>query len=185
VGSFKDFENFLMDKYVDWEGHLQFEGTGERIKRLIDEMCWSSEKIGEELKKCLKQKFEADYDEMLVTGPISTWTLCPHHMLPVQFECWIGYIPSGRVLGLSKFTRIADIMSRRPILQEQYTTELSSFLMEKLEPKGVGVYVRGVHGCMASRGVRQGSPVVTSSLKGCFMDEQATRSEFYSIVMKG
>jgi len=151
---------------------------------MYEEFCWSPEKIRTELDKQFKV-FENGYDEMLITGPIAVWVLCPHHLLPVKLDCWIGYVPDSKVLGLSKFTRISTIMGKRPIMQEQYTTELVDMLVEKLKPKGVGVYIKGVHGCMTSRGIKQRSSVTTSSLKGCLLEDPATRSEFYSIVMEG
>ena len=92
---------------------------------------------------------------MLVTKPIEVWTICPHHLLPCILKVTIGYVPDGSVLGLSKFSRIAEIMGKRPILQEEYSRELANFLEERLEPKGVAIYIVGKHNCMIARGVKQ------------------------------
>jgi len=124
--------------------------------------------------------FENGYDEMLVTGPIEVWVLCPHHLLPCQLMVTIGYVPNGKVLGLSKFSRIAVTVGKRPIMQEQYSTELADELNSRLQPKGVAIYVVGHHDCMRSRGVKQDAPVVTSIIKGVF-EEAPVRGEFLAI----
>jgi GTP cyclohydrolase I len=170
----------LQELYKDWEGSRQFQDTEGRVERLYNELCWSPSKIEEELKKCLKT-FEDGYSEMLVTGPTEVWTLCPHHLLPCKFRTWIGYIPKDRVLGLSKFSRIAIIMGKRPIMQEEYSQELADWLNANLKPNGVAVYVEGTHGCMQARGIKQNSEVVTSVLKGDFLKMSEVRAEFYSI----
>lgn len=171
----------LMSMYGQWEGASQLQGTATRLSRMYEDFCWTPEEIEKELASQFRV-FDNGYDEMLVTGPIVVWALCPHHLLPAEFRCWIGYVPDGRVLGLSKFARVATVMGKRPVMQEQYTMELARVLVERLKPKGVGVYVVGRHGCMVSRGIRQDAPVVTSSLDGCILQEPASRAEFYSIV---
>lgn len=170
----------LQGIYKDWIGVEQFGDTPNRLVRMYQEFCWTPEKIEEELDKAFRS-FKQAYDEMLVTKPIEVWTLCPHHLLPCCFHVTIGYVPDGKVLGLSKFARISDILARRPIMQEEYSTELADRLMKGLDPKGVAVYVSGVHGCMTSRGVRQHSEVITSTIKGVFESEPATRQEFFAI----
>ncbi len=176
-------EEFFKDRYKDWEGSGQFEGTGERIKRLIDEMCWTPSKIDEELDKCFEKRFEEAYSEMLVSSPTIVWTLCPHHILPCRFEVCIGYIPGKdrSVLGLSKFSRIAVILGKRPIMQETYTREVADVIEERLIPMGLGIWVIGRHGCMEVRGVQQEASVSTSVLRGEFMGDSKVREEFYSI----
>ena len=170
----------LTDRYQGWEGVKQFSGTTLRLVRMYQEFCWTPKKIEEELEKVFRT-FEDGYNQMLVAGPINIWTLCPHHLLPCNFKVTIGYVPNGKVLGLSKFSRIADILSRRPIMQEAYSTELADMLMAKLAPKGVAVHVVGTHGCMVSRGVRQDSSVITSTIRGIFESEPETRAEFFAI----
>ena len=174
-------EEFFKKRYEGWEGAVQFEGTGPRLRRMIDEMCWSPEKIQEELKKCFTT-FEEGYSRMIVSGPTSVWTLCPHHLLGCHFEVYIGCIPDSRVLGLSKFSRVAEIVGRRPIMQETYSRELVEVIWENLKPKGVGVLVYGKHGCMMVRGIKQNANVVTSELRGYFLDQASVKEEFFQIV---
>ena len=171
---------WLRKRYKDWEGVKQFGDTPERLQRMFQEFCWTQEQIDSALDKAFRT-FEQGYNEMLVKKGIDVWTLCPHHLLPCSFKVTIGYIPDGRVLGLSKFTRIADILGRRPIMQEEYSTELAETLMTKLKPKGVAVYIVGTHGCMTARGIRQHSEVITSTIRGVFETEPETRAEFMAI----
>ncbi len=182
---FNQIEALFKERYKGWDGADQFEGSGERLRRLIDEMCWPMDKIEKEVSKCLKAVFDDKYDEMLVCGQqggeINVWTLCPHHILPCNLKVKIGYIPVGKVLGLSKFTRIATAYGKRPIMQEQYTRELADLFMGTLEPEGLGVYVTGKHGCMGCRGVNQEISIVTSTLRGSFKKDPMVREEFYSI----
>jgi len=146
---------------------------------MYQEFCWTPAKIESELGKVFRT-FSNGYDEMLITRPIDIWTLCPHHLLPCNFKVTIGYVPKHKVLGLSKFARVSDILSRRPIMQEAYSTELADRLMQGLDPKGVAVYIIGTHGCMTARGIRQHSEVITSTLRGVFKEEPETRAEFFA-----
>lgn len=158
----------------------QFKGTAERLARMYTEFCWSPEEIESEIKKSFRI-FDNKFDEMLVVKDIRIWTLCPHHLLPCEFRVYIGYIPNGKVLGLSKFTRIADALARRPVMQEQYTTELADLLMDRLKPRGVGITIYGEHGCMTARGVKQHAEVVTSVVKGNFLSTGSIKAEFLAI----
>jgi GTP cyclohydrolase I len=178
---FDVIENRFKEFYADWEGGVQFEGSGDRLRRLVSEMLWSKKEVDEEIKKCLKAIFPDPYDEMLVVRDINVWTFCPHHILPCNFSVSIGYIPNGRVLGLSKFARIAVAYGKMPIMQEQYTRELSDVFWKGLGPKGLGIYVIGKHGCMGCRGINQELGIVTSHLEGVFLDDQMAREEFLSI----
>jgi len=170
----------LQDVYKDWIGVEQFGDTPNRLVRMYQEFAWTPEKIETELNKAFRT-FDQVYDEMLVTKPVEVWTLCPHHLLPCCFHVTIGYVPNGKVLGLSKFARVADILARKPIMQEEYSTELAEEFMKRLKPKGIAIYCSGVHGCMTSRGVRQHSEVITSTIRGVFESEPATRQEFFAI----
>lgn len=179
---FHTLEGHLQQKYYTWEGRSQFKGTGERLLRSFDEFCWASEAIDAEVSKALKAEFNYDIDEMLVEGPIEVWTLCPHHLLPCHFMVYVGYIPTGRVLGLSKFARVAVALGKRPVIQEMYTKELADAINSGLKPKGVGVFVVGQHGCMLSRGIKQHANVTTRVLLGSIKDRPEDRAEFYAIV---
>ena len=177
--STKGLVDSLTTLYTTWpEGLRQFRGTAERIARMYSEFCWSNEEIEEEVNRQLRV-FDDRFDEMLVVKDLHLWTLCPHHLLPCELRVFVGYIPQEkRILGLSKFSRIAEVLAKRPILQERYTTELADLLMERLKPKGVGVTVYGTHGCMVARGVKQHSEVVTAVMRGVFLKEGPTRAEF-------
>lgn len=158
-----------------------FEGTSERVAKLFEELVWPRAEILGELQKAFSKTFPAEYSEMLVVQDIKVHTLCPHHLLPCTFSVNIGYVPKDKVLGLSKFARVAKILAKKPILQEQYTSELVGSIQENLEPQGVAVYVRGRHSCMEVRGIEQDSVIITSSLTGCFMKEPECRAEFYNV----
>ena len=177
-----EIEKFYTERYKGWSGAKQFEGTGVRLRRQMEEMCWLPESIQTELRVCFKATFDDKFDEMLVSGPTSVWTLCPHHLLPVRLNCWIGYVPSGKVLGLSKFSRIAIISGRRPIMQEQYIRDVADSIMKNLEPQGVGVHIVGIHGCMGCRGVNQDIGVGTTALRGIFKTDPSVKDEFYRMV---
>lgn len=180
LSSTTELVSMLNMLYKDWEGVKQFEGTPDRVARMYQEYCWSPEHIKTELDKQFRV-FDSKYDEMVVTGPLTIWTLCPHHLLPCEFKVTVGLVPSeGKVLGLSKYARIAEILAKRPIMQEQYCTELAEAFQTNLEPAGVAVYVVGRHGCMTSRGVKQASPVTSSVIRGVF-ENSPTREEFYAI----
>lgn len=183
VGISKDIEELLTHRYQDWEGKKQFKGTSRRLLRMYEEFCWRPEEIEEACKTFFKSTFTDSYDEMLVEGPITAWTLCPHHLLPCKFIVFIGYTPNGKVIGISKFARLAVVMAKRPIMQETYSRELADIIYKNLKPTGVGVYVIGAHGCMRSRGIQQqDTDVSTSVLLGCFKEEASTRKEFFDIV---
>lgn len=175
-------ENLLKRRYYHWDGREQFNGTGERLVRAFNEFCWPPEQIESEVAKHASRVFNYSIDEMLVEGPIEAWTLCPHHLLPCKFIVYIGYIPDGAVLGLSKFARIATTLGKRPVIQEQYTQELADVIQKYLKPRGVGVAVFGQHGCMQSRGIKQQANVSTAILHGVIRERPEARAEFYALV---
>jgi len=183
-GVFERLEGLLRERYKGWEGELQFKGSGERLRRLSGEMCWSREVVEEEVLKCLQAVFRDEYSEMLVCRGVDVWTLCPHHLLPANFKVSIGYIPCGQVLGLSKFARIAVTLGKMPTMQEQYSRDLADVFWNNLRPEGLGVYVVGRHGCMGCRGVNQDIEVVTSTLRGSFKETHEVREEFYNLCRK-
>lgn len=126
--------------------------------------------------------FEAPYSEMVIVKDIEVYSLCEHHLLPFFGKCHVGYIPRGKILGLSKIPRIVDAFARRLQVQERLTTEISNTLMKHLNPGGVGVVIEAYHLCMMMRGVeKQNSFTKTSSLVGEFQS-QATRSEFFNLI---
>jgi GTP cyclohydrolase I len=173
-------ESSFKERYKGWEGADQFSGTGDRLRRMIDELCWTQDKIDAELAKAFKAVYPHKFSEMLVAGPTSVWTFCPHHIVPCNFLVYVGYIPDGKILGLSKFSRVSLILGRRPIMQEQYNEEVAEAFMSNLKPKGVGIYIIGTHGCIGCRGVTQPEVKVTTDvLKGVFLTEPEVRQEFF------
>jgi GTP cyclohydrolase I len=132
------------------------------------------------LKKAL---FTVTYDEMVIVKDIEMFSLCEHHMLPFFGKVHVAYIPKGKVIGLSKIPRLVEIFSRRLQIQERLTTQIGETIQKVIEPQGVGVVIEARHLCMMMRGVeKQHSSAVTSSMLGCFREEQETRTEFLSLI---
>ena len=130
--------------------------------------------------------FEVDYDEMVVVRDIEFFSLCEHHLLPFYGRAHLGYLPRGRVIGLSKIPRIVDMFSRRLQVQERMTQQVATFLMERLEPKGVACVVEASHLCTMMRGVRkEQAKMVTSSMLGTFRRDGRTRNEFLKLIGRG
>lgn len=156
--------------------HPDFKDTPLRVARCYEEMF---EGVGrkEEAINILKASFPTENDEMIVISA-KTCSLCPHHLLPVEYNVWFGYIPNKRALGLSKVSRLCDLLAHQPILQENLTTDIAALAMKYLKPKGVAVRLVGSHSCMRVRGVKQSdSTVITTSLLGIFR-EQKVKQEF-------
>ena len=127
--------------------------------------------------------FTQDCDDMVIVKDIEFYSLCEHHMLPFFGKCHIGYIPKGRVFGVSKLARLVDVFARRLQIQERMTQQIAQQIFEIIEPEGVGVVVEAQHLCMRMRGVeKQNSQMITSSMLGSFRKETATRMEFLSLV---
>ncbi|MFA6520980.1 MAG: GTP cyclohydrolase I FolE [Candidatus Gracilibacteria bacterium] len=125
------------------------------------------------------------YDEMIVVKDIEFYSTCEHHFLPFFGKAHIGYIPNGKILGLSKLARLVEIFSRRLQNQERLTMEIANALKDLINPRGVGVVLEAKHLCMMARGVeKQGSQVVTSAMTGLFKKELNTRSEFLKLIGK-
>jgi GTP cyclohydrolase I len=127
--------------------------------------------------------FESDASEMVLVSDIELYSMCEHHVLPFIGKCHVAYIPGGKVLGLSKVARIVDMFARRLQIQESLTTEIAKSVMDITGAAGVGVIIEAKHMCMMMRGVqKQNSVMRTSSLLGCFRDNDKTRAEFLSLV---
>src|SRR5688572_2509432 len=130
-----------------------------------------------------KALFDVAYDEMVIVRDIEVFSLCEHHLLPFFGKCHVGYIPNGRVIGLSKIPRLVDMYARRLQVQERLTTQIAETINSKVHPRGVAVVIEAQHLCMIMRGVeKQNSVAVTSSMIGAFKDDQNTRTEFLSLV---
>lgn len=123
--------------------------------------------------------FAADGSEMIVVKGIEFYSMCEHHMLPFFGRAHVGYIPNGKVLGLSKFARVVDVFARRLQLQERLTSQIADALEDVLKPRGLAVVTEANHLCMMMRGVqKQGSTTLTSAMRGVFREDARTRQEF-------
>jgi len=127
--------------------------------------------------------FSVCYDEMVVVKDIELFSLCEHHLLPFFGKCHVAYIPTKKVVGLSKIARLVNLYARRLQIQERLTSQIARAIHEKISPEGVGVIIEARHLCMVMRGVeKQHSQAVTSAMLGAFKDSKQTRDEFLSLV---
>lgn len=127
--------------------------------------------------------FSVTYDEMVIVKDIEIFSLCEHHLLPFFGRCHVAYVPTDKVIGLSKIPRLVDVFARRLQVQERLTTQIAETLMEKIRPQGVAVVIEARHLCMIMRGVeKQNSVAVTSSMLGLFRDCDQTRAEFLRLI---
>lgn len=127
--------------------------------------------------------FQAEDNHMVIVKDIELYSLCEHHMLPFVGKCHIGYIPTDKVIGVSKLARIVDMYARRLQIQERLTNQIANVLMEKVGAQGVGVVIEAQHLCMMMRGVeKQNSKMVTSDMQGIFRTQLATRTEFLQLI---
>ena len=131
----------------------------------------------------LKVSFNAGGDEMVILRDIPFYSICEHHLMPFHGAAAVGYIPDGRVVGVSKLARLVEGYARRPQLQERLTGQVADGLMQTLRPDGVAVVIEAEHLCMTQRGVKKpGSRMVTSATRGTFRKKEITRAEFLSLV---
>jgi len=129
--------------------------------------------------------FKEKYDEMVIIRDIEIFSLCEHHLLPFFGQCHVGYLPKGKLVGISKIPRIVDVFSRRLQIQERLTTEIAESLWQHLNPHGVAVVLEARHLCMMMRGVeKQNSLMTTSAMLGVFKTDRSTRMEFMDLIKK-
>lgn len=160
-----------------------FRDTAARSARGFHELVTDRVAADAEIEEMLEKTFPAKYKEMVISKHNVAFGVCPHHLLPVIYRISLAYIPTDKVLGLSKLTRIARLMSQAPILQEDLTHELCRLLDERLKCQGAAVYIEGLHLCMAARGARaHEARLVTSAVRGDFLENPATRDEFIKLV---
>ena len=160
------------------------EGLRDTPKRVAKALAFLTHgyraKLDEVINKAL---FTQDTSSMVIVKDIEVYSMCEHHMLPFFGRCHIGYIPDGKVFGVSKLARLVDMYARRLQLQERLTEQISKVVMDEIGAKGVGVMIEARHLCMMMRGVeKQNSTMVTSSVLGVFRDHLATREEFLKLV---
>jgi GTP cyclohydrolase IA len=131
----------------------------------------------------LKRVFEESYDEMVLVRDISFNSMCEHHLLPFMGVAHVGYVPNGKVAGLSKLARVVEEVSKRPQVQERMTEHIADLMETELEAKGVVVVLEASHSCMTIRGIRKpGSLTVTSSVRGLFRTNESSRAEALSLI---
>lgn len=127
--------------------------------------------------------FEADTEDMVIVKEIELYSLCEHHLLPFIGKCHVGYIPNGKVIGLSKIARIVEMYARRLQIQENLTKQIADAIQTAINPKGVAVVIEAKHLCMMMRGVeKQNSTMATSAMIGIFRRDISTRSEFLNLI---
>lgn len=159
------------------EGLLQ---TPARVARMYEEIFSG---LREDPRQHLKQFFSEKYDEVVLVRDISFNSTCEHHLLPFTGKAHIGYLPDGKVIGLSKLARVVEIVAHRPQVQERLTETIANLLESELDAKGVAVVIEATHTCMTVRGVRKpGSLCVTSAMKGIFRSSLSSRSEIMTLI---
>lgn len=160
-----------------------FADTATRAAKGLHELIHDQAPARAEVDALLAKTFSAKYTEMVISKHNTAFGVCPHHLLPVIYRISLAYIPTQKVLGLSKLSRLARLIARGPRLQEDLTHELADILHENLQSQGSAVYIEGLHMCMAARGVgAHEARLVTSGVRGVFL-ELATREEFLNLVV--
>lgn len=154
--------------------------TPARVSRMYAELF---EGLRIDPRKYLEVGFEVGHDEMVILKDIPFYSICEHHFMPFHGVAAVGYIPDGRVVGLSKLARVVEAYARRPQIQEQLTGQVADTLMDALQPDGVAVVIEAEHLCMTQRGVKKpGARMITSATRGTFRNSDVTRAEFLSLV---
>jgi GTP cyclohydrolase I len=154
--------------------------TPRRVARMYAELFSG---LHDDPRPHLKKFFTEKYDEVVLVRDISFCSMCEHHLLPFMGKAHIGYVPDGRVVGLSKLARVVEVISRRPQVQERMTEDIADMLVDELGAKGVAVVIEATHTCMTIRGVRKpGSLCVTSAMKGLFRKNLSSRAEIMQLI---
>jgi GTP cyclohydrolase IA len=157
--------------------------TPARVARLYAEVFAG---LHEDPREHLKKFFTEKYDEVVLVRDISFNSTCEHHLLPFMGTAHIGYVPNGRVVGLSKLARVVEVVAKRPQVQERMTETIADLLESELQVKGVAVVIEATHTCMTVRGVRKpGSLCVTSAMRGLFRSNLSSRSEVMTLIYGG
>ena len=156
--------------------------TPARVARSYEEFYKGYEQDPEQILMKTFEEIEG-YDEMIVLRKIRFESHCEHHLAPIIGHAWVGYIPNGRVVGISKLARVVDAYAKRLQIQEKMTAQIANTIEKVLEPQGVAVVIKAEHHCMTTRGVHKpGTDMVTSRMLGAFRDNALTRQEFLAMV---
>lgn len=157
--------------------------TPARVARMYAELFRG---LHEDPRQHLRKVFQEKYDEVVLVRDISFCSLCEHHLLPFTGRAHIGYVPNGKVVGLSKLARVVESVARRPQVQERMTETIADLLVSELDAKGVAVVVEATHSCMTIRGIKKpGSLCVTSAMKGLFRKNLSSRTEIMQLICGG
>ena len=157
--------------------------TPERVARMYAEMFAG---LKTDPGRHLAKVFDEEYDEIVLVSDISFCSMCEHHLLPFTGRAHIAYLPSGKVVGLSKLARVVEEVARRPQVQERLTQTVADLIEERLSARGVAVVVESTHSCMTMRGVRKpGSMCLTSAMRGIFRDDPKSRAEVLGLINRG
>ena len=180
----KRVEELIRELLIEIGEDPDREGLIRTPERYAKAMEFLTKGYGEEPEKIINNAiFSSEANNMIICRDIEVYSLCEHHMLPFFGRCHVGYIPNGRIIGVSKVARIVDMFARRLQVQERLTREISSALSDILDARGVGVVMEARHLCMQMRGVeKQNSVMTTSSMLGSFRRELATRNEFTRLI---
>jgi len=174
---------------LSWAGDdPRREGLLDTPKRVVDAYSDWFSGYGEDPQEYLARTFEevAGYDEMIVLRDIEFESHCEHHMAPIIGKAHIGYLPNGKVVGISKLARVVETYARRFQVQEKLTAQISDTISEVLQPRGVGVVIEAAHECMTTRGVhKRGVSMITSKMLGTFREDARTRAEFLRFIDVG
>lgn len=159
---------------IDWKKDPNFHGTPQRVARMYHQMLtpepnnWAV--------------FPARTSDLVVLRGHKVFALCPHHLLPVELRCYVGYIPNEKTIGLSKLGRVVEEQLVTPVLQEDLADMVADALDAHLKPKGVGVILAGVHGCMRFRGIVSEGDVVVDAMRGVLLLNPSARTEFMQVI---
>lgn len=159
------------------------DGFRETPRRITDMYLELFQGLRQEPGEVLSVTFDESHDEMVILKDIPFYSMCEHHFLPFHGTAHVGYLPEGRIVGLSKLARAVEVLARRPQVQERLTGQIADSIMDVLGAKGAGVVIHAEHLCMTARGVRKpGAMMVTSAMRGRFRSDQGTRQEFLRLI---
>ena len=159
-----------------------FTETAGRAARAMLELVRPVDAVEREVDELIARTFPATYDGMVISKHNTCFGMCPHHLLPVIYRVSVAYLPGERVLGISKLSRLVQLLARRPVLQESLTEELAEVLHARLASRGAAVFVEGLHLCMAARGIEaHEASVATSAVRGAFLEDRSVRQEFLEL----
>ncbi|MFQ6019872.1 MAG: GTP cyclohydrolase I FolE [Dehalococcoidia bacterium] len=161
-------------------GRQGLDETPRRIAQMYAELFAG---LQQDPKDVLQVQFQEQHKEMVILKNVPFYSLCEHHFLPFHGVAHVGYVPEGRVVGISKIARVIDVLARRPQVQERLTSQIADAIMDGLQPDGAAVVIEAEHLCLTMRGVQKpGTLVITSAIRGGFRRRGVTRSEFLALV---